>query len=139
MTMSETDADRRAANLAVFEAVLATITAGEYERLGEFMTDDLHFELPYGQQFLPEPTTTLEAWNGMQRMTFRLFSEFRIGLDRAHEGNDPDELIAEYRSDAVVARNGNAYRNRYVGFLRFRDGRICAWREYHDPAATSVL
>jgi ketosteroid isomerase-like protein len=39
----------------------------------------------------------------------------------------------------VVARNGKTYRNRYVGIFRFRDGKICAWREYHNPDATKVI
>ena len=48
-------------------------------------------------------------------------------------------LIAEYHSDAIVARNGNEYRNRYIAVLRFRDGKISHWREFHDPRATDVL
>ena len=50
-----------------------------------------------------------------------------------HDCLDPDELIAEYRSDAVVARNGNAYRNRYIGVFRFRDGKICALAGVPQP------
>src|SRR5436190_1408670 len=130
---------RRSANRAVFEAVLDTITAGEFERLGEFMTDDLVFDLPYGREFLPEPVVGLATWNAMQLATFKLFTSFTQTLDDVHDCLDPDELIAEYHSDAVVARNGNAYRNTYVGVLRFRDGKISYWREYHDPRATSAL
>ena len=36
-------------------------------------------------------------------------------------------------------RNGNAYRNRYIGVVRFRDGKISHWREFHNPQATDVL
>jgi ketosteroid isomerase-like protein len=133
------DAARRAANLEVFMAVLARISAGEFERLAELMTEDLVFDLPYGPDFLPNPIEGREQWNQMQLMTFQLFSSFHQTLDAVHECVDPDELVAEYHSDAVVRRNGNAYRNRYIGVLRFRDGRIAHWREYHDPRATDVL
>ena len=133
------DDQRRAANRAVFVAVLETISAGQFDRLAEFMTDDLVFDLPYGPDFLPNPIEGLEQWNQMQLMTFKLFSSFVLSLDEVHECLDPDELVAEYHSDAVVARNGNAYRNRYIGVLRFRDGKISHWREFHDPRATDVL
>lgn len=134
-----TDDARRAQNQATFETVIATISAGEFERLAEYMTDDLEFELPFGTAFLPEPTHTLDAWNQMQLMTFGMFDSFKLELVELHECRDPDELIAEYRSDAIVKRNGNQYRNRYIGVLRFRDGKISQWREYHNPEATSVL
>jgi ketosteroid isomerase-like protein len=75
----------------------------------------------------------------MQLMTFKLFSSFALELVEVHECLDPDELIAEYRSDAVVERNGNEYRNRYIGVFRFRDGKISHWREFHNPEATKVL
>ena len=133
------DDERRAANRALFGTVIKTISAGEFERLAEFMTDDLVFDLPYGPDFMPNPIEGLEQWNQMQLMTFKLFSSFLLQLDEVHECLDPDELIAEYHSEAVVARNGNPYRNRYIGVLRFRDGKISHWREFHNPQATDVL
>jgi ketosteroid isomerase-like protein len=137
MTMDE--ADRRTANRDRFLTVLETVSAGAFDQLGESMTDDLVFELPYGPAFLPNPIEGLEAWNQMQLMTFALFDSFRLELVELHDCLDPDELIAEYRSEATVKRNGNAYLNRYIGVLRFRDGKISHWREYHNPQATDVL
>ncbi len=134
-----TDDERRAANRATFEAVLATITAGEFDRLADYMTDDLEFDLPYGPDFLPMPIRGLEPWNQMQHATFAMFRGFRNEADVIYTTTDPDVIIAEYHSQAEVVRNGNEYRNRYVGVLRFRDGKISHWREYHDPRATDVL
>jgi ketosteroid isomerase-like protein len=127
------------ANRELFETVLATISAGEFEQLAQYMTDDLVFDLPYGPDFMPNPIEGLETWNQMQLMTFQLFDAFRLELIEVHDCVDPDELVAEYRSDATVKRNGNAYRNRYIGVVRFRDGKIAQWREFHDPRATDVL
>lgn len=133
------DAARRAANKQVFAEVQATISAGQFDKLGDFMVDDLLFELPYGPDFMPNPVEGLEAWNQMQLMTFALFDSFRLEPIEYHECLDPDELIAEYRSEATVKRNGNTYKNRYIGVLRFRDGKISHWREFHNPQATEVL
>lgn len=133
------DEDKRTANRAVVDTVLRTVSAGQFDRLAEHVTDDLVFELPYGPDFMPDPVVGREAWNEMQLMTFALFSSFALELVEVHDCLDPDELIAEYRSTAVVARNGNDYRNRYIGVFRFRDGRISHWREFHNPEATKVL
>jgi ketosteroid isomerase-like protein len=133
------DAARRAANKQVFADVQATISAGQFDKLGDFMVDDLLFELPYGPAFMPNPVEGLEAWNQMQLMTFAMFDSFKLEPIEYHECLDPDELIAEYRSEAIVKRNGNEYKNRYIGVLRFRDGKISKWREFHNPEATGVL
>ena len=133
------DDQRRAAHRDLVQTVLQTITEGRYADLAEYVADDLVFELPYGPDFIPNPVEGRDAWDQMQRMTFALFSSFALELVRIHDCHDPDELIAEYKSDAVVARNGNAYRNSYVGVFRFRAGQISHWREYHNPEATQVL
>lgn len=133
------DDERRAANRQVVSTVLDTVSAGKFDQLADYVTDDLVFELPYGPDFMPNPIEGRDAWNQMQLMTFKLFSSFALALIEVHECLDPDELIAEYQSDAVVERNGNAYRNRYIGVFRFRDGKISHWREFHNPEATKVL
>jgi ketosteroid isomerase-like protein len=133
------DDERRAANREVVSTVLETVSAGKFEQLADYVTDDLIFELPYGPDFMPNPIEGRDAWNQMQLMTFKLFSSFALELIEVHECVDPDELIAEYRSDAIVERNGNEYRNRYIGVFRFRDGKISHWREFHNPEATKVL
>lgn len=133
------DEAKRAANKKTFTNVTDTITAGEFEKLTDYMSDDLLFELPYAGEFLPGPIQGLEKWNQMQLMTFGMFESFRLETVEFHDCLDPDELVAEYKSDAIVKRNGNAYKNRYIGVLRFRDGKISQWREFHNPQATDVL
>ena len=43
------------------------------------------------------------------------------------------------RADNDMLARESTYLNRYIGVLRFRDGKICAWREFHNPEATRVL
>lgn len=138
--MSDTDPDpRRAANRATFTAIMDAITRGDYAGLAPMVTEDLVFELPYGPSFMPNPIEGRDAWMAMSTATFKMFSSFVQHVDEVYDQVDPDLLIAEYHSDAVVAHNGNAYRNRYIGVLRFRDGRVCAWKEFHNPEATQAL
>jgi ketosteroid isomerase-like protein len=44
-------------------------------------------------------------------------------------------LISEYHSDSRHLATGVAYSNRYLGILRFREGKVCYWREYINPLA----
>ena len=46
---------------------------------------------------------------------------FSMTVDAIHETADPHVVIAEHRSDAVVAENGRPYRNHYVTFFTFDD------------------
>ena len=86
-----------------------------------------------GPVFMPYLVLGPRMWNEMELMMFNMFSLFVQELDVVHECLDPDLLIAEYHSDAVVARNGNAYRNRYLGVLEFRDGLVCAVEGVPQP------
>lgn len=133
------DDQRRAANRATFTAIMEAITAGEYEALGALVTEDLHFDLPYGPSFMPNPVEGRETWMANTTQTFAMFSSFVQHVDAVYDLVDPDMLIAEYHSDAVVTHNGNDYRNSYIGVLRFRDGLVCGWKEFHNPDATKAL
>ncbi|MEZ5166548.1 MAG: nuclear transport factor 2 family protein [Acidimicrobiales bacterium] len=138
--MSETTADhRRATNRATFMAIMDAITRGAYGDLGSLVAEDLVFDLPYGPSFMPNPVEGRDAWMAMSTQTFAMFSSFVQHVDEVYDLADPDWLIAEYHSDATVAHNGNAYRNRYIGVLQFRDGVVSRWREYHNPGATKAL
>lgn len=130
---------RRAANRATFTAIMEAITRGEYGDLESMVAEDLVFELPYGPSFMPNPVVGRAAWMAMSTQTFSMFSSFVQHVDEVYDLVDPDVLIAEYHSDATVASNGNAYRNSYIGVLQFREGLVCAWKEYHNPDATKAL
>lgn len=138
--MPDSAADsRRVANRATFAKIMTAITQGDYDELGSMVTEDLVFELPYGPSFMPNPVVGRAAWLAMATQTFGMFSSFVQHVDAVYDLVDPDVLVAEYHSDATVAHNGNAYRNQYLGVLRFRDGLVCAWKEFHNPEATRAL
>ena len=121
----------------VVRAVFAAVSAGEYERLGEYMADDLVFELPYGPSFLPKRFDGLELWNQMQLGMFAMFERFHETIDHVYETTESGTLICEYHSDAVVTATGAEYHNSYIGVFRFASGKIIFWREYHNPEAVA--
>jgi ketosteroid isomerase-like protein len=46
---------------------------------------------------------------------------------------DPNELVAEYRSDAVVHGSNKPYRNRYITRITVSDGQIRRFKEFSNP------
>ncbi|MCU1460452.1 MAG: hypothetical protein JWO37_527 [Acidimicrobiales bacterium] len=135
--MTSPEADVRQRNEEQVRQVIALISAGRYDDILELLHDDLVFELPYGPAGYP-PSFDKPTFTQMQRATFALFSSFHLELVDVHHLADPDGLVAEYRSDCVVKASGGPYRNRYIGVFGFRDGKIAAWREYHNPEISNA-
>jgi ketosteroid isomerase-like protein len=103
------------------------------DELIECFADDAVMELPFAPGKMERSYVGKPAIAGFQYFARDSFSEFAMTVDAIHETADPHVVIAEHRSDAVVAENGRPYRNRYVTFLTFDDdGRITGWREYYD-------
>ena len=103
------------------------------DELVDLFTDDAVMELPYAPGKMARRYDGKAAIGEFQRFARDSFSEFAMTLDAIHETADPHVVVAEHRSDAVVAENGRPYRNRYVTFFTFDDdGRVTNWREYYD-------
>ena len=103
------------------------------DELVECFADDAVMELPFAPGRMPRSHVGKTAIGEFQRFARDSFSRFSMIVDAIHETADPHVVIAEHRSDAVVAENGRSYCNRYVTFFTFADdGRITRWREYYD-------
>jgi uncharacterized protein len=103
------------------------------DELVECFADDAVMELPFAPGKMPRRHEGKVAIGDFQRFARDAFSEFSMTVDAIHETADPHVVVAEHRSDAVVAENGRPYRNHYVTFFTFADdGRITSWREFYD-------
>ena len=102
------------------------------DELVELFADDAVIELPFAPGKMPRRHEGKAAIGEFQRFARDAFSQFSMIVDTIHETTDPNVVVAEHRSDAVVAER-RPYRNQYVTFLTFDDdGRITGWREYYD-------
>lgn len=131
------DAERRAGNRAVVEKAFGLLSQMRHRELGALISDDIDFELPYGPGQKALVVTGRERWLALNDATWPAFTRFALALTAVHELVDPDALVVEYQSDGQVRATGKPYRNRYIGVFRFRGGRICAWREFHNPEITA--
>lgn len=103
------------------------------EELLERLADAAMLELPFAPGGMPKTLTGKPAIRDFLLDTRTRFSAFSMSIDSIHETSDAQVVVAEHRSDGVVAANGRPYRNRYVTVYKFdSDGRVVTWREYFD-------
>jgi ketosteroid isomerase-like protein len=103
------------------------------DELISLFADDAVMELPFAPGEMPRRHAGKAAIADFQRFARDAFSEFSMTVDAIHETADPNVVIAEHRSTAVVAENGRPYCNHYVTFFTFDgDGRVARWREFYD-------
>ena len=133
-----TQNERRAGNRAVVEKAFGLLSQMRHRELADLITDDIDFELPFGPGQKALVVRGRERWLALNDATWPAFSRFSLAIRAVHEQSDPDSLIVEYESDGEVRATRKPYRNRYIGVFRFRNGRIAAWREFHNPEITAI-
>ena len=116
--------------------LLALAGAMDVEKMARYLAPDVVMELPYAPPPLPRRYDGLSEVLGFQRLVAGLFSNFAIEVERVHEADDGRVVVAEFRSNGVVAGSGRTYANRYVTVFELDlNGRVRRWREFYDPAA----
>jgi ketosteroid isomerase-like protein len=122
---------RRAANVATIEAMFAAFSAGDAGGLLAHVADDIVYEAPYYADFAARRGSAEMA--DMLRAVQQRFSRVRYEILEVFPTTDPDLLIVEVQGDNDVAGTARTYRNHYIQFIRFRDGRVSHWREFSNP------
>jgi ketosteroid isomerase-like protein len=103
------------------------------DELIECFAADAVMELPFAPGRMEKRYEGRDAIAGFQHFVRDSFWSFAMTVDAVWETTDPHVVVAEHRSDGVVAANGRPYRNHYVTFFTFDDtGKVTHWREYYD-------
>jgi len=116
--------------LKLIERSFAAVGRGDVEGQLEGCTDDVVLELPYA-----DPPVRLEGKDAIRAHVgpaLKIFS-FQLQITQVYPGADPDVLVLEYTSEGAVTSTGRHYANSYIAVIRFRDGLVCAQREYYNP------
>jgi len=119
--------------VATVRELFRRISAQEFERAAELVTERFRFELPYRSPDVPEPIAGREPFLQTMKQSLGAFAPMGMEILSLYELSDPDQLVAEYTTDTKYLATGRPYRNHYVGFFRFEGERIAFWREYHNP------
>lgn len=118
----------------IFEKLVTALGNKDFDTVESLCTEDAVFEWPY------RPIEDMsEVMIGAK--TFRDFCEqgmatcdpYRHKITAFYDLVEPNALIAEYYSDTIFNPTGAKYSNRYLGIARFRDNKICFWKEYINP------
>lgn len=117
-------------HLQLIERSFAAVSRGDVEGQLETCTDDVVLEFPYADP--PVRLQGKEAIRAHVGAALQIFT-FRLQITDVYPCVDPDTLVLEYTSEGKVTSNGRHYANSYIGVIRFRDGLICAQREYYNP------
>ena len=129
--MSTGDDARRERNLATVREMLDRISNGDADGQLAHVTDDVVYEAPYYSQMAPRRGRVELA--AMLDAVQSRFSSVLYEITEYFPTVDPDLVIVEVRGDNQVAGSERRYRNHYVMFLRFRDGKVAEWREFSNP------
>jgi Ketosteroid isomerase-related protein len=132
------ESERRSGNRATVEKAFGLLSQQRHKEIAELITDDIDFELPYGPGQKALAVRGSDRWIALNDATWPAFTRFSLAITNVYELADPDMLVVEYQSDGEVRATKKPYRNRYIGVFRFRGGRICAWREFHNPEITAI-
>lgn len=118
-------------NTTTLQRVYQLIGAGQYDALGELLTDDVKLEI-IGPAVVP----FIGKWHGVAAVLQAIKKNF------THVRNQRPEIVnltAQGNSIVVVAREqgesvetGNSYDIHWVQIFTFRDGKLCRIHEVAD-------
>ena len=128
LTMRET-------NKQTLRRAMSGISALDINAVRVELHDATDFVLPWEPAV---PDTDRDGFLKLLSVTFAMYRKFDITITEIYDLLDPNALIARYRGEAEGREKPVAYRNEYIGFFRFVDGKITAWREYANPEVTKA-
>jgi len=125
---------RRQHNRALFEGMLRRLGNAEFAAACDLLAEDVRCDWPFPPTpDGPEELVGRETVRGFFEGGMSAFAPYSYTIEQIYDLVDPDTLIAEYSSHTRLLADDFPYSNRYIGILRFADGRITYWREYINP------
>lgn len=109
--------------------MLACFSAGDAQGQLDCCADDVVYEAPY-YGIERHGKDELAAMLAAVR---ERFDEISYVVVEEFPTVDPDLVIVEVQGDNRVRDRVQRYRNHYIMFLYFRDGRVHRWREFSNP------
>ena len=118
-------------NKAIARQFFERFTASDIEGALALMSDDATWWIPGTKELSPTAGTYSKEKIG--RLFHRMLAALQSGLAMTLKSSiaEGDFVAAEVESSGDL-KNGRRYRQQYHVLMQFRDGRICAVREYLD-------
>jgi uncharacterized protein len=118
-------------NKATAQRFFERFSASDFDSVLALMTDDATWKVP-GKKEL-SPAAGLYTKERIHRLFLHMVSSLQNGLDMRVVSclAEGDSVALEVVSTGDL-KNGRLYRQEYHILMQFRDGKICAVREYLD-------
>jgi ketosteroid isomerase-like protein len=121
-------------NRKLVEDYLQAINGWDFDAMRRLLHPDISYELPFAPDPFPKVTKGLDATIGfIQGVVDFIEPENLHDISVEEYASDPNELVAEYKSDTRIKVTNLEYRNDYVVRFTVRDGKIIRFAEYFDP------
>ncbi len=126
--------DVRNINKAAFGRALKHLGRKEFDEFEACLAEDIFQDWPY----LPIPNMPGTITGRRELREFieagtQPFDPYSYQISEFYDMLDENALVVEYSSNTVYHPTGQPYSNKYLGILRFKDGKIVYWREYLNP------
>ena len=118
-------------NKNVARDFFARFSASDIEGALALMTDDATWLIPGKPERMP--TAGLYSKERIRKLFYTMLKQLESGLQLTVKSivAEGDRIALEAESSGDL-KNGRRYRQQYHFLLEFRDGKICAVREYLD-------
>ena len=129
------DAPRRA-NVATAREYLEAINRWDFAVMRRLLHAQIVYDLPYAPLGFARRTEGLES---VMAFLETIPAAVVDGSENLHDfrieafASDPNELLAEYKSDMRLLPAGRRYQNSYMTRFSMKEGKICRFQEYFDP------
>ena len=132
MSSTTTDTDLAQHNIALLRRHLDAINSWDFATMREIFHPDISLELPFVIEPFPKVTKGFdEVMAFMESVPDFAEAENLQDFSIHAFADDPNELVAEYRSDMIL-KSGREYRNTYVVRATIKDGKLIRFREHFD-------
>jgi ketosteroid isomerase-like protein len=132
MTETATISNQAQQNIALLQRHLDAINAWDFATMRELLHQDVSLELPFVVDPFPKVTNGFEAVMAFMESVPEFAEAENLHDFSIHAfADDPNELVAEYRSDMKLT-NGRHYTNTYVVRATVKDGKLIRFCEYFD-------
>ncbi len=123
----------------VFDELLRTSVAGDWDGLLDLYAEDAVIEMPFAPPGVPvtsDATALRQRIKGMADA--RPWNYDAAENVVVHETTDPEVIVAEFTFRGTVSATGAPFALSYAMVITVRDGRIVHSRDYGNPLATSA-
>ncbi|GAA2405129.1 hypothetical protein GCM10010191_11130 [Actinomadura vinacea] len=124
----------RAGNIKVTIDYINAINTWDFAAMATLLHPEAALVMPYAPDGFPRETRGRDAVIDFIRQVPDLIDPENLHDVVIHGwGDDPNELVAEYKSATRVKATGLPYANDYIVRITLADGMIIRFAEYYDP------